>query len=475
MPELNPQNIDQISQEISRQDITFSHLLDELIDHVCCDVENEMQNGLDFTEAYHVVKQKMGSRRRLKEIQEETLYAVDTKYRNMKNTMKISGIIGTILFGFATLFKIQHWPGAAIGLTLGGVILTFVFLPSSLVVLWKETKNKKRVYLFISAFIAGACFITGTLFKIQHWPGAGYILILSVIIGMLFFMPSLIAVVIKDQDNKSMKPVLILAVIGSILYVLGLLFKVQHWPSASSLMVLGVIILGFIALPWYTWRRWKDESYVSPIFLYILIGALLLAVPGAMVNLNLQKGYEMAFYPKMEKQQAMNSYLYRNNEALMKQYHDSSGFSKMGQIHDRTRKLIIFIDNVQTSMIQASEGKPAVSADKLKQTETGLEIQYNRLSNGFASGPVNYFLLTGSKTRQNLDALVKDYTGYLSEFAGRADLKKIISSLEISDYLPEETSPGVVYTLIPALHFLELYKNSILTVESCMLKSVANH
>ena len=32
----------------------------------------------------------------------------------MKNTMKISGIAGTIMFGFATLFKIQHWPLAGI-------------------------------------------------------------------------------------------------------------------------------------------------------------------------------------------------------------------------------------------------------------------------------------------------------------------------------------------------------------------------
>ena len=59
----------------------------------------------------------MGSRR-LKEIQEETLYLVDTKYRNMKNLMKFSGVAGTILFGFAALFKIQHWPMAGIMMTL---------------------------------------------------------------------------------------------------------------------------------------------------------------------------------------------------------------------------------------------------------------------------------------------------------------------------------------------------------------------
>jgi hypothetical protein len=68
-------------------------------------VEYEMQHGLSFSEAYGRIKKKLGPRR-LKEIQEETLYAVDTKYRIMKNIMKISGIAGTIMFGFATLFKL---------------------------------------------------------------------------------------------------------------------------------------------------------------------------------------------------------------------------------------------------------------------------------------------------------------------------------------------------------------------------------
>ena len=58
--------------------------------------EQEMAEGLDFPDAYRRVKEKIGYRR-LKEIQEETLYAVDTKYRNMKKTMKISAIAGTIV------------------------------------------------------------------------------------------------------------------------------------------------------------------------------------------------------------------------------------------------------------------------------------------------------------------------------------------------------------------------------------------
>src|SRR5512133_46135 len=138
MPELSLNNIDIISNDIRREEISFSHLLEDLIDHVCCDVEHEMQKGKSFGEAYKIVKEKMGPRR-LREIQEETLYLVDTKYRNMKITMKISGVAGTIMYGFAALFKIQHWPGASIMMSLGAILLALVFLPSSLNVLWKET------------------------------------------------------------------------------------------------------------------------------------------------------------------------------------------------------------------------------------------------------------------------------------------------------------------------------------------------
>jgi hypothetical protein len=77
MPELSLQNIDRIARDLSREDITVSNLLNELIDHVCCDVENEMRHGLSFSEAYSRVRIRIGTGR-IREIQEETLYLIDT-------------------------------------------------------------------------------------------------------------------------------------------------------------------------------------------------------------------------------------------------------------------------------------------------------------------------------------------------------------------------------------------------------------
>ncbi len=41
-------NIDRIARDVRKENIIFPHLSDELIDHLCCDVEQEMAGGLHF-------------------------------------------------------------------------------------------------------------------------------------------------------------------------------------------------------------------------------------------------------------------------------------------------------------------------------------------------------------------------------------------------------------------------------------------
>jgi len=284
MPELTFSDIDCIRQDVIRQEICYSHLADELIDHLCCDVENEMAGGLSFRDAYRKVKESLGHRR-LREIQEETLYAVDTKYRNMKNTMKISAITGTVLLGFASLFKINHWPSAGIMMTLGAICLALIFLPSALGVLWKETKSGKRLFLFISAFFAGMFFILGILFKVQHWPGAGVMLSLSYLSGIIFFIPALFFSMLKDKERKIRRPAYILAFTGVTLHMLGLLFKIQHWPYSGLLLTTGMTILFVIALPLYTWIKWKDEKNVKAEYIYLLIASLAILIPSVLITI----------------------------------------------------------------------------------------------------------------------------------------------------------------------------------------------
>ena len=111
----------------------------------------------------------------------------------MKNTMKISGVAGTIMFGFAAMFKIQHWPGAGVLMTLGALILAFVFLPSALSVLWKETHSTKTTFPVYFSISCRNMLLLQVLFsKFSTGPVAGFILTLGALSGILLFIPALL-------------------------------------------------------------------------------------------------------------------------------------------------------------------------------------------------------------------------------------------------------------------------------------------
>jgi hypothetical protein len=451
--------------------------MDELIDHICCDVEFEMKKGLDFPEAYSKVKSKIGSRG-LKQIQEETLYAVDTKYRYMKNLMKISGVAGTVLFGFAAMYKIQHWPGASIMMTLGALIMVFAFLPSVLVVLWKETHSTKRLFLFISAFLTGTCFVAGTLFKIQHWPYAGLILTIGAMTGVLFFIPSLLVNRMKDRENRAKRPAYILGAIGSILFIAGLLFKIQHWPLSTTIMVAGLILLVIIALPLYTWLMWKDENHISPMFIFMIVGSLLIIMPGALINLNLQHSYQDYYYPNNVRQNELYNYLFRNNSSVVSRYHDSLTCKQMEQLHSKTIAMLEVITNIQEKMVEQSEGdfgNQEVRGTQIKKSETGNEIVYTNISNPMDPGPSLNFLLPGCTAREELNTSMEDYVSYLSGLVLPEGLKNYKKMLDTDTFLPVLIPEGGYISLMTGLHSLQIMKNGLLTVESSVLNTIANH
>lgn len=441
MPDLTRQNLQQIRRDVVREEISFSHLLDELTDHICCEVENEMQRGLSFPEAYQAVRRKLGPRR-LREIQEETLYAVDTKYRQMKNTMKISAIAGTVLLGFAALFKIMHWPGAGIIMILGALTLAFVFMPSALTVLWKETHSGKRVMLYITAFIAAMLFIAGVVFKIQHWPGSGLMLSLAMVSGALLFLPALLAAKLKDQENRSKRIVYILGALGMSLYMAGLLFKIQHWPLATILLTVGLVLTFFVVLPWYTRLTWKSDDHVSSAFIYMVVGALAIVIPSMLISLNIQRNYEGGYFIQQKAQQAMINYKLSENQAAISNCSDTLLKPLLAEINAHTTPLIEHLDRLGKKMNDASEG------------------------DAFSTVPFSEFLTDGSTTRNELNEALEEYSGHLSRLIPEGNAAQFEELLDPLAYLPETVSGPERISLMSGLHMLDLMKAGILTAES---------
>jgi len=477
MAELNLYHIDQITEDVLKQEIGFSHLFHDLVDHICCDVEYYMQQGMSFDEAYKAVKAKIGGRG-LKKIQEDTLYAVDTKYRNMKRLMKISGVSGTIMLGFAAIFKINHWPMAGVLITLGAFVLSFLFLPSALVVLWKETKSHKKLILFISAFVAGVAFIFGMLFKIQHWPLANILILAGLVTGAFLFVPSLLSQLFEDKEKKHKRFLYVIGALSVLVYATGFWFRILHWPMAYLFIMTGAFVLFFIAFPLFVRLQWKEEINVNARFIFMVIAPLLFILPGTLVNLSVERIYENGFFIRVQKQEALIKLQENENTLLIARYSDIDSSGNIAGIHSAASDLIKVISLVEQNLSMVAENDIKEADPDLIDLKGSVyfDPSSNRFpQNPFSIRPASQMLLSGNKVRVNLETEIEKYKQILNQKLGSEWLKKYDPLINASEYLPGKDANPNNLPLILYLNSLSLLKNGILVTETAALKQLAGN
>lgn len=107
----------------------------------------------------------------------------------MKQKIYILGLATAIIVFLGTLFKVNHWPGAAILLVSGISILVFVFLPLALVSSYKAEGSKGKRLFYIVTWLTAFIVFAAMLFKIQHWAGAGLLMLVSIPFPFVVFLP----------------------------------------------------------------------------------------------------------------------------------------------------------------------------------------------------------------------------------------------------------------------------------------------
>lgn len=132
----------------------------------------------------------------------------------MKQKIYIFGIITTMVIFMGTLFKINHYPFAGILLTLGIVTLAWVFIPMALTNTYKGNKVKHNLPLYIVTYITCLLIFTAMLFKIQHWPYAGIMLLIALPFPYVVFLPVFLNTVSKDKNYNVYNIVFVLSLLA---------------------------------------------------------------------------------------------------------------------------------------------------------------------------------------------------------------------------------------------------------------------
>lgn len=218
MYQLTEAQVSFILNDISARGIETDSLQQNLLDHICCIIEQELEANGDFETFYQQVIQKF-YQKELREIEEETALLLTFKnYYTMKKVMMISGVATVLSFTVGSMFKIMHWPGANILLVLGFSGISLFFLPLLFILKIKELPVvRDRLILGLGIF-TGSMYFISILFHMQHWPGSRVLWLCNLTISFFIFLPLYFFTGIRKPEtrvNTIVSSIILMAVIGS--------------------------------------------------------------------------------------------------------------------------------------------------------------------------------------------------------------------------------------------------------------------
>ncbi len=203
MTYLTDENIDFIYDDIRTKGITSENLLHEMVDHICCMLEPQLSENNTFDTLYQNFINTL-HQNQFSKIQFQTNLSTNLKFQNMKKSMFISGAIGTFMLISGVLFKINHWPGAGIMLVLATFIIVALFLPTFFIVGYRENEEKRNLFLTIIGYLTVSFLILGPVFKIMHWPGTDFLVFFGPLLLATLFLPFyLVSVFRKSNETRT--------------------------------------------------------------------------------------------------------------------------------------------------------------------------------------------------------------------------------------------------------------------------------
>lgn len=202
MHRITDDEVDFILDDIAKRGVTTEDVKYNILDHVCCIIENEMSEEMNFHEFYRQTIARF-YRKELGEIEEETQQLLTFKnFYAMKKTLKISGVTSIILILLGVIFKSMHWPGASVAVVLGLGFFSLVFIPLNILLKFKDDKEKSNQLIMTIGMLTASVATIGVLFKIMHWPFANMLMFSSLLVFMIVFIPIYFIVKFKDPETK---------------------------------------------------------------------------------------------------------------------------------------------------------------------------------------------------------------------------------------------------------------------------------
>lgn len=279
----------------------------------------------------------------------------------MKKAMIYGGVFSLSLIALGTVFKIFHWPGSAISLLLGFFILCFVFFPSALYL--NYTAKRKGLGTNLAAFTGGTILMIGVLFKVMHWPGTAMLLILGFGILLGIFVPLLLFSKLREEISSKEKRTYTIGALGIIPFGAATLFKIMHWPGAGPLLLLGSFLLIVLFIPMYTNMQIKANKMNSGQFIFVITLSMYAVVLTALLAMNVSKHVLESFSRDETDNALIVKYFEKKKARLINDSLAATETKKM--VSESANKTKDMIHNLRLELVTAVEGVDKTTAEDL--------------------------------------------------------------------------------------------------------------
>ncbi len=249
-----------IQKYLDQQGLNFQPLRAEIEDHLLSDLEQRMDSGASFDEAWVAITQPLAETH-FSSIQYQTMETI-------KKRLSISNFLINISIGLllvASLFKLLHFPGTT-WLVLSSLLsLGISFLATSLSGIRRNT-DKKRVGLMIVVLAALLLFWISWLFAVIQLPGMVPLRTLSIFLLLMLF-PFLQQLISQKEDTsremivylheKATAGINRLILLALALATLLKLFSISmnYPPQVSAVFAIMVLIIAGFHLFASTWHN----------------------------------------------------------------------------------------------------------------------------------------------------------------------------------------------------------------------------
>jgi hypothetical protein len=135
------------------------------------------------------------------------------------------------------------------------------------------------------------CLVTfaGAIAKVNHWPGAAVLLVMGTGCLLLLFIPSALLDHYKAQEPRRNSALYIVTWLTCFVVFTGMLFKINHWPHAGLFLLIALPFPYVVFLPLFLRVTAKNKNFNIYNLVFVLSLLAFNSVFSGLLSLNVSK------------------------------------------------------------------------------------------------------------------------------------------------------------------------------------------